>query len=102
MPNRTRNRSVTLRMTDDELALFQSQFQKSEAKNQTDFVLRLLGEKPITVNRELPAVLAELSRQGNNLNQIARGLNASGSWDWRWVKETLEHCQKIYAKLKEM
>ena len=36
--NRTRNKAITLRMTAEELALFQSQFEKSEAKNQTDFV----------------------------------------------------------------
>ena len=51
--NRTRNKAITLRMTAEELALFQSQFEKSEAKNQTDFVLQLLDEKPIVVNREL-------------------------------------------------
>jgi len=42
--NRTRNKAITLRMTAEELALFQSQFEKSEAKNQTDFVLQLLDE----------------------------------------------------------
>ena len=62
--NRTRNKAITLRMTAEELALFQSQFEKSEAKNQTDFVLQLLDEKPIVVNHELSEVLAELKRQG--------------------------------------
>ena len=76
--NRTRNKAITLRMTAEELALFQSQFEKSEAKNQTDFVLQLLDEKPIVVNHELSEVLAELKRQGNNLNQIAKQLNRTG------------------------
>ena len=99
--NRTRNKAVTLRMTAEELALFQSQFEKSEAKNQTDFVLQLLDEKPIVVNREPSEVLAELKRQGNNLNQIAKQLN-QGTPFGEASKRVMNECWVTYRKILEM
>lgn len=101
MANRKRNRAITLRMTDDELKIFQNQFKKSEAKNQTDFVLRLLDEKPITVNYELVSVLAELKRQGNNLNQVAKLLHA-GTPFGEPAKKVLNQCWIAYKKIQEM
>lgn len=99
--NRTRNKAITLRMTAEELALFQSQFEKSEAKNQTDFVLQLLDEKPIVVNHELSEVLAELKRQGNNLNQIAKQLN-QGTPLGEASKRVMNECWVTYRKILEM
>ena len=87
--NRTRNKAVTLRMTAEELALFQSQFEKSEAK------------KPIVVNRELSEVLAELKRQGNNLNQIAKQLN-QGTPFGEASKRVMNECWVTYRKILEM
>lgn len=88
-------------MTAEELILFQNEYRNSEAKNQTDFVLRLLKEKPITVNYELVAILAELKRQGNNLNQIARRLNEYQPYD-ETAKKVLDECWFSYKKLLEI
>lgn len=96
--NRTRNKAVTLRLTADELALFQSQFQKSGAKNQTDFILALLRDKPIVVVNELVPFLAELSRQGNNLNQIARSLH-EGTATKVAVLYLVKECHELYKQL---
>lgn len=74
---------------------------KSEAKNQTDFVLQLLDEKPIVVNRELSEVLAELKRQGNNLNQIAKQLN-QGTPFGEASKRVMNECWVTYRKILEM
>ena len=95
--NRTRNKAITLRMTAEELALFQSQFEKSEAKNQTDFVLQLLDEKPIVVNHELSEVLAELKRQGNNLKQLNQGTPFGEA-----SKCVMNECWVTYRKILEM
>lgn len=43
--NRTRNKAITLRMTAEELALFQSQFEKSEAKKSNGFCASAFGRK---------------------------------------------------------
>lgn len=96
--NRTRNKAVTLRMTAEELALFQSQFQKSGKKNQTDFLLGLLKGKPIVVVDELAPCLAELKRQGNNLNQIARSLH-EGSATEQGTQQILRECHALYRRL---
>lgn len=98
MVNRTRNKAVTLRMTDDEYQMFQSQFQDSQAKNQTDFVLRLLKDRPSTVNYEMLYILAELKRQGNNLNQIARQLNSRMPLCDE-AKNVMQECWKTYKKI---
>ena len=100
MVKRTRNKAVTLRMTPDEWEVFQSQFQKSGAKNQTDFVLRLLDHKPVSVDYELLAVLAELKRHGNNLNQLARQLN-QGSPFAEETKKLLNECWSTYRTLSK-
>lgn len=97
--NRTRNKAITLRMTADELAAFKSHLKRSGARNQTDFVLRLLKNKPISVNYELLAILAELKRQGNNLNQITRQLN-QGTMFGDSAKKLLNECWKTYRKIQ--
>ena len=40
----------------------------------TAFVIRAITEKPITVIENGTEILAELKRQGNNLNQVVRGI----------------------------
>ena len=100
MVKRTRNKAVTLRMTPDEWEFFQSQFQNSGAKNQTDFVLRLLDQKPVTVDYELLDILAELKRHGNNLNQITRQLH-QGSPFAEGTKKVLNECWIAYRKLSK-
>ena len=102
MVKRTRNKAITLRMTPDEWELFQCQFQNSGAKNQTDFVLRLLDQKPVSVDYELLAVLAELKRHGNNLNQLARQLNKGSPFsDSEGTKKVLNERWSTYRTLSK-
>ena len=96
--NRTRNKGVTLRMTAEELKEFRAKFEKSQEDNQTDFIMALLRNKPIVVNNELVPVLAELKRQGNNLNQIARRLH-EGTVVEEEAGQVLRECYAAYKKL---
>ena len=70
MPNLTRNKAITLRMTPEEYDRFKNKMDKAKQKTQTDFILALLQKKPIIVIEDLRPMLQELKRQGNNLNQI--------------------------------
>jgi hypothetical protein len=88
--NRTRNKAVTLRMTEEEFAFFNKQMNKAKEKNQTDFFLAVLRKKKIVVIDELVPVLAELKRQGNNLNQISRQLNEGNPNE--------SNCRKIQSR----
>lgn len=83
-----------------ELALFQSQFEKSEAKIKRILCFRFWDEKPIVVNRELSEVLAELKRQGNNLNQIAKQLN-QGTPFGEASKRVMNECWVTYRKIED-
>ncbi|NCD01238.1 plasmid mobilization relaxosome protein MobC [bacterium] len=98
MTNRTRNKAVTLRMTEDEFAFFQTQMNKSKKENQTDFFLSVLRKKPIIVIDELVPILVELKRQGNNLNQLTRQINEGTQLD-EIAKNILDKCYQTYEKL---
>lgn len=98
MVKRTRNKSITLRMTEKELEQFQKLQEKSQTKNQTDFIMQLLEEKQINIYTDLVPVLVELKRQGNNLNQLTRRLN-EGSGIGAEAKEVLASCYAVYEKL---
>lgn len=98
VPNRTRNKAVTLRMTEEEYAFFREQMEKAQEKNQTDFFLAVLRKKKIVVVDDLSATLTELKRQGNNLNQIARQLH-EGTPLGDGTKMILKSCYAAYKKL---
>ncbi|MEG0754334.1 MAG: plasmid mobilization relaxosome protein MobC [Angelakisella sp.] len=101
MAKRQRDRAITLRLTEDELAFFRQQHIKSGIESQSDFMIALLKSKPIVVVEELKTVSAELRRQGTNLNQIARYLNSGGYLDTE-ITAALTDCRRFYKKLKSM
>jgi len=98
MPNLTRNKAITLRMTQDEFDYFKSQMDKAKQKTQTDFILAVLRKKPIIVIEDLRPMLQELKRQGNNLNQISRKLNETNSFGESATK-VMNECWKAYRAL---
>jgi len=51
-----RNKAITLRMTPEEFADFKTKLDRAKQKNQTDFILALLGKKPIVVIEDLAHV----------------------------------------------
>jgi hypothetical protein len=101
MQNRRRAKAVTLRMTEDECSYFHRQMKKTKHKNQTDFFLAVLHEKPIIIIEDLAQVLAELKRQGNNLNQVSRHLNEYGELS-EPAKTVMNECWKSYRDLSNL
>lgn len=99
--NRTRNKAVTLRMTEEEYAFFREQMEKAKERNQTDFFLAVLRKKKIVVVEDLTATLAELKHQGNNLNQITRQLH-EGAHFGEAAKKVMSQCYLAYKKLIEL
>ena len=98
MRNLTRNKAITLRMTQEEFDFLQNQMKRASQKTQTDFFLAVLRKKPIIVIEELKPALQELKRQGNNLNQIARKLNETNSFGESATK-VMNECWKAYRTL---
>ena len=95
MPNLTRNKAMTLRMTPEEFDYFRKQMQTAKQKTQTDFILAVLRKKPIIVIEDLRPMLQELKRQGNNLNQIARKLNETSHFG-ESATRVMNECWKAY------
>ena len=98
MRNLTRNKAITLRMTQEEFDFFQKQMQTSKQKTQTDFFLAVLRKKPIIVIEDLRPMLQELKRQGNNLNQVARKLNETSSFG-ESATRVMNECWKAYRAI---
>ncbi|MCL2398881.1 MAG: MobC family plasmid mobilization relaxosome protein [Defluviitaleaceae bacterium] len=98
MRNLTRDKAITLRMTQEEFDFFRSQLDRAKPKNQTDFFLSVLRKKPIIVVENLHAILQELKRQGNNLNQIARALNERSHFG-EDATNVMNECWKTYRTI---
>ena len=64
----------------------------------TAFVIRAITEKPITVIENGNEILAEIKRQGNNLNQAVRGIY-SGLATEEEIQSCIAELKKLYRKI---
>ncbi|MCI9519249.1 MAG: DUF1778 domain-containing protein [Clostridia bacterium] len=69
--NRTRPFAYTFRATDKERQIIDQKIKQS-GLTMTEFVIRAITDKPVTVVESAGEILTELKRQGNNLNQAVR------------------------------
>lgn len=88
-------------MTEDEFAFFRKQMERAKYKNQTDFLLAILRKRKIIVVEDIRAVLSELKRQGNNLNQITRQLH-EGTEFGEAARRVMNECWRAYRNLADM
>ena len=101
--NRTRSKSFTIRLNQDEHQRIMDKISHSKISSQREFFLSMLNKKPIIVIDGLTEVVTELKRQGTNLNQIAKVLNESGQLeDYEKVKKVMNECWSIYGNLKDI
>ena len=64
----------------------------------TEFLIRAITEKPITVIENAGEILAELKRQGNNLNQAVRN-NYNGLATEEEIKSCIAELKRLYRKI---
>lgn len=64
----------------------------------TDFVIRSITDKPITVIENGSEILAELKRQGNNLNQITRN-SYNGLATEEEIRSCIAELKKLYRRI---
>lgn len=64
----------------------------------TDFVIRSIMDKPITVIESGNEILAELKRQGNNLNQAVKN-NYNGLSTEDEIKRCIKSLKELYRKI---
>ena len=66
----------------------------------TEFIIRAIKNKPITVIDSGGEILAELKRQGNNLNQAVKNIYFNDISE-RELLSVIKGCKDLYKKLSE-
>ena len=99
---RQRNHALTLRLNDEELKHLKDQVVASGLTTQTFLRLLIVGQK---IKPRRPEVfidlLHELSAIGNNINQIARSVNA-GIATRQDAKEALFLLRQVYLLMEKV
>lgn len=72
---RTRNKSIPIRVTEKELEIIDKKAERAKL-TRTDFLILAALNKEISVCEDLKPILRELSRIGNNINQLTRLANS--------------------------
>ncbi len=95
--NRTRPYAYSFRVSADEKALIDSKVTAS-GLNRTDYLIRALSDKSIVRIESGNEILAELKRQGNNLNQAVKS-NYFGEITEQKLLSVVDECKSVYRKL---
>ena len=66
--------------------------------NRTDYLIRALSDKPIVNIERGNEILADLKRQGNNLNQAVKN-NYFGDITEQELLSVVDECKSVYRKL---
>lgn len=79
MKNRVRNERLEIRLTEKERDLFEEKMRKVKCKTMSHFIRRCVLEKEINVVDLDPFrdLQWEISKVGNNINQIAKAVNTN-------------------------
>lgn len=102
MANRKRDNRLYFCATDEEYEKIKEKIAKS-GRSQQDFLLKAALNKKIVVipREEFTRIALELTRQGNNLNQIAKACN-SGSQEESKILEMAEEMENLWQQLNAL
>ena len=95
--NRTRPYAYSFRVSEEEKRLLDEKVMAS-GLNRTDYLIRALSDKPIVSIESGNEILAELKRQGNNLNQAVKN-NYFGDITESELLSVVDECKTVYRKL---
>jgi len=104
MENRERQNRLTLRLSDDELYILEQKCKASNMKDKSSFLRHLIlyGYVYDIDYSELREYNSALARIGNNLNQIAKRMNATGNVYKADVNEVKELMKQVWHTQKSM
>ena len=95
--NKKRTRQLSVRLTENELQEVKRKVIRSGLRQQ-DYIRLILLDGIVTNTDGVKAVIPEMKRIGNNINQIARKCNEGGSvWS-----EDMEHIRKEMKRLWQL
>lgn len=95
--NRARPYAYSFRVSEEEKRLLDEKVTGS-GLNRTDYLIRALSNKPIVSIGNGNEILAELKRQGNNLNQAVKN-NYFGDITEKELLSVVDECKTVYRKL---
>ncbi len=95
--NRAKPYAYSFRVSADEKRLLDERVTAS-GLNRTDYLIRALSNKSIISIDSGNEILAELKRQGNNLNQAVKN-NYFGDVTERELLSVVDDCKTVYRKL---
>lgn len=95
--NRTRPYAYSFRVSEEEKRLLDEKVAAS-GLNRTDYLIRSLSDKPIVSIARGNEILAELKRQGNNLNQAVKN-NYFGDITEQELLSVVDDCKSLYRRL---
>ena len=104
MEKRERENRFTLRLNDDELYILEQKTKAAHMKDKSSFLRHLIlyGYVYDVDYSELREYNAALAKIGNNLNQIAKRMNATGNVYAADVTEVKELMNKVWQSQKSM
>ena len=103
-PNRNRSRQVKFWVSDEEYALLQKKMKAAGGVNQGAYIRKMILDGYI-VNLDIPElkeIIRLLSITSNNVNQMARRLNADGSIYKEELEEINTKLDEIYKLLRRL
>ena len=103
-PNRNRSRQVKFWVSDEEYALLQKKMEAAGGVNQGAYIRKMILDGYI-VNLDIPElkeIIRLLSITSNNVNQMARKLNAGGSIYREDIAEVTAKLDTIYTQLEKI
>lgn len=95
--NRARPYAYSFRVSAEEKELIDGKV-KASGMSKMDYLIRALSDKPIVSIESGNEILAELKRQGNNLNQAVKN-NYFGDITERELLSVVDDCKRLYRRL---
>lgn len=97
---RARPKQVKFWATEKELEEIKKKVKKSKL-TQSEYLLRCALDKNLLVVEGLKEILIELSREGNNLNQISRKLNQGEQFNKDEFIEAKEKLMELWSLIEK-
>ncbi|MBN1072727.1 MobC family plasmid mobilization relaxosome protein [Clostridium botulinum] len=99
--SRARPKQVKFWSSEKELEQIKKKVAKSKL-TQSEYLLKSALDKKIIVIDGLKEILIELSREGNNLNQISRSLNQGEQFNQEHFLETKEKLMELWGLIEKI
>lgn len=96
--NRKREKQIKFYVNEKEYDKIKKKVEKSKLKQQEYLIKSALNKKIIVIDG-LKEILLELSREGNNLNQIAKKINEGEQKDIKEMKNKLNNLWDLIEKI---